>query len=85
MKRENRAMALAARAFLLVLLTGERREDITKLQFNDVRDGCVWVEQSKSKGQTKLRIPVTLGLAALDGLTIEDVLSECRENYCRST
>ncbi|WP_069267365.1 tyrosine-type recombinase/integrase [Paraburkholderia nodosa] len=77
--RENLGMSWAARAFLLALLTGQRREDIKKMKFSDIKDGFLWVEQSKSKGQTKLKIPVTLGLAALDGLTIEEVIRECRD------
>ncbi|WP_434715470.1 tyrosine-type recombinase/integrase [Paraburkholderia sp. A3RO-2L] len=78
--RENVAMSWAARAFLLALLTGQRREDIKKMLFSDVKDGFLWVEQSKSKGRTKLKIPVTLGLAALGGLTIDDVIRECRDS-----
>lgn len=78
--RENPKMIWATRAYLLALLTGQRREDIKKMEFSHVRDGFLWVEQSKSKGRTKLKIPVTLGLRALDGLTIGELIRECRDD-----
>ncbi|WOD18653.1 tyrosine-type recombinase/integrase [Paraburkholderia kirstenboschensis] len=70
----------AARAFILALITGQRREDVKGMQFNDVKDGFLWVEQRKSQGRTKLKIPVSTGLKALGGLTIEDVIRECRDD-----
>jgi integrase len=70
----------AARAFMLALITGQRREDVKGMEFADVKDGFLWVEQRKSQGRTKLKIPVTVGLKALGGLKIEDVIRECRDD-----
>lgn len=78
--RKDPARLWAARAFMLALLTGQRREDIKGMEFGDVRDGFLWVEQRKSQGRTKLKIPVTIGLKALDGMTIEDIIRECRDD-----
>ena len=65
---------------MLALVTGQRREDVKGMEFADVKDGFLWVEQRKSQGRTKLKIPVTISLKALGGLTIEDVIRECRDN-----
>lgn len=77
--RKDPGMVWAARAFLLALLTGQRREDIKNMKFSDVRDGFVWVEQGKSQGATKLKIPVTLGLKSIK-LTIDDVIRDFRDD-----
>ncbi|BDC37711.1 tyrosine-type recombinase/integrase [Paraburkholderia terrae] len=78
--REQPVNVWAARAFMLALITGQRREDVKGMEFNDVKDGFLWVEQRKSQGRTKLKIPLTIGLKALGGLTIEDVIRECRDD-----
>ncbi|KXU82434.1 integrase [Paraburkholderia monticola] len=67
-------------AMLLALITGQRREDVARMQFSQVKDGFLWVEQSKGrKGhQTKVRIPMTLRLSAI-GMTVEDVVKQCRD------
>jgi integrase len=77
--KKDPGMVWAARAFMLALLTGQRREDIKLMQFPHVKDGFLWVEQSKSQGKTKIKIPTSIGLAAV-GLTIDDVIRECRDN-----
>jgi integrase len=68
----------AYRAFLLALLTGQRREDIGEMRFADIKGGFLYVEQRKSQGDTKLKIPTSIGLTVM-GLTIEDVIRECRD------
>ncbi|POR52814.1 integrase [Paraburkholderia eburnea] len=77
--RKQPTTVWAARAFMLALLTGQRREDIRRMQFPHIKDGYLWVEQTKSQGNTKLKIPTSIGLRAV-GLTIDDVIRECRDN-----
>lgn len=68
----------AANAFELALVTGQRLSDIAAMQFDQVKDGFLWVEPIKSQGKVKLKIPVKVGLSAV-GLTIEDVIKRCRD------
>lgn len=65
-------------AMNLALITGQRREEITTMQFADVRDGYLHVVQSKSRGQTKLQLDLSIRLSALD-LSIADVVKQCRD------
>lgn len=67
-------------AMLLAITTGQRREDIAKMQFTQVKDGFLWIEQSKGRDghQMKLRIPLTLRLSAI-GMTVDDVVKQCRD------
>ncbi len=67
-----------ARGLELALLTGQRREDLAKMKFADIKDGFLHVIQSKGRGKVKLRIPLSLRLDAL-GKSIEEVLRECRD------
>ncbi|WP_250538750.1 MULTISPECIES: site-specific integrase [unclassified Caballeronia] len=62
-------------AMLLALLTGQRREDICRMRFDDAKDGYLWVEQSKTGA--KLKIPLTVGVA---GHTLEGLISQCRDS-----
>jgi integrase len=78
--RKDPLMGWAARAFMLALVTAQRREDVKSMLFDQVKDGFLYVEQKKSQGRTRLKIPLTVGLKALDGLTIGDVIRECRDN-----
>jgi len=68
-------------AMLLALITGQRREDIARMQFTQARDGFLWIEQSKGRTghQAKLRIPLSLRLQAI-GMTVEDVVKQCRDS-----
>jgi enterobacteria phage integrase len=71
-----------ANAMLLALLSGQRREDIALMTFSQVKDGFLWVEQMKGRSNgniTKLRIPMTLRLDALD-MSLADVIKRCRDN-----
>jgi hypothetical protein len=67
----------------LALLTAQRREDIPRMRFADVRDGFLHVKQSKSKNSdkpAKLRIPLALTLKALDW-NLEALIRRCRGQY----
>jgi integrase len=59
-------------------VTGQRREDIARMMFSDVKDGFLFVEQMKSKGKVRLRIPVAVRLDAV-GLSLDDVVKRCRD------
>ncbi|EMG3984920.1 tyrosine-type recombinase/integrase [Serratia marcescens] len=61
----------------LALVTGQRREDIANMQFTDVIDGRLYVEQMKTGMQ--IAIPLTLTLAAA-GLTLGNVIERCRRH-----
>lgn len=65
------------RALLVAVVTAQRREDITRMRFSDVREGRLFITQSK-KG-SKLAIPVDLALPDI-GMTLNDVIELCRRN-----
>lgn len=67
-----------ARSLELAVITGQRREDLSKMKFADVKDGFLHVIQTKGRGKVKLRIPLSLRLDAL-GKSVEDVIRECRD------
>jgi integrase len=69
----------AANAFELALVTGQRLSDIAAMQFDQVKDGFLWIEPIKSQGKVKLKIPTKIGLSAV-GLTIDDVVKRCRDS-----
>lgn len=64
-----------ARSLELALLSAQRREDVACMTFDDVREGFLFVDQSKTK--VKLRIPVAVRLDVI-GLSLEDVIRRCR-------
>jgi integrase len=66
-----------ARSFELALLTAQRREDVAAMEFGDVKDGFLFVTQSKTK--VKLRIPLSVRIDVL-GLSLEDVVKRCRDS-----
>lgn len=70
-----------ANAMELALVSGQRREDIGKMRFDDVKGGFLMVEQAKGRegNRAKLRIPVSLRLDAL-GVSLEEVIRRCRDN-----
>ncbi len=52
----------------LALLTAQRREDITTMRFDDIRDGALYVAQHKTQRATNaawIRLPLTPQLKAL--------------------
>lgn len=57
------------------LLTGQRREDITRMKFSDIADGRLFITQSKTSH--KLALPVTLRLEII-GLDLNGVIERCR-------
>ncbi|MCP1118879.1 tyrosine-type recombinase/integrase [Robbsia andropogonis] len=73
--RAARGFEWAANSFLLALLTAQRREDIANMQFSQVRDGFLWIEQEKTK--TKVKIPLSIYLPDID-MTVEDIIKKCR-------
>ncbi|GGD63006.1 tyrosine-type recombinase/integrase [Caballeronia grimmiae] len=79
--REDKERQWAANAIELALISGQRREDIVSMQFGQIKDGFLWIEQSKGKegSKSKLKIPLSLRLDAL-GTSLEDVLRRCRDN-----
>lgn len=67
---------------LLALATGQRRADLAKMRFDDVRDGCLYVEQQKKAGKpigARVAIPLAIRLAAT-GMTLGDVIEHCRHS-----
>ncbi|MZR63812.1 phage integrase Arm DNA-binding domain-containing protein [Alcanivorax sp. DP30] len=59
----------------LALVTAQRREDILNMKFEDVRDGALYVVQSKTKRHTDagwLRLPLTPAL--------QEIIARCRDN-----
>jgi enterobacteria phage integrase len=59
---------------LLAITTGQRRADLHKMRFDDVKDGHVYIEQQKTGA--RIAIPVDLRLDVLS-MSISDVIVEC--------
>lgn len=66
------------RAMYLSLLTAQRRGDIAKMKYADVKDGHLFIIQEKSRGEIKLQQDVRIGLKAV-GMTIADAIKNCRD------
>ncbi|MBN3851947.1 tyrosine-type recombinase/integrase [Paraburkholderia sp. Ac-20340] len=64
-------------AMNLALITGQRREEIASMRFEQIKDGYLWVEQQKTGA--KLMIPLTIHMKALE-MTIDDVIKACRDS-----
>lgn len=65
---------------LLALVTGQRRGDLAKMRFEDVRDGHLHIEQQKQAGKgygARVAIPLSLRLDAV-GVTLGGVIELCR-------
>jgi integrase len=60
----------------LALVTGQRREDLAKMQFTDIHDECLFIEQGKTGA--KIRIPIKLRLDALNW-SVEEIVRQCRQ------
>jgi integrase len=65
-----------ANSLLLALMTGQRVEDIAKMQFNDIKDN--WLHVIQSKTGTPIRISLDLRLDVL-GMTLGEAVSRCRD------
>lgn len=63
-------------SMLLALVTGQRLGDIAKMQFSDIWDGYLHIQQEKTGA--KLAIPLSLRCDALN-LSLEEVISRCRD------
>lgn len=73
----NNATPWAASAFLLSLVTAQRRADVVLMGDQHISDGHLCVTQSK--GGARIRLPLGLKLDAL-GMSISDVIKECRRD-----
>lgn len=65
---------------LLALLTSQRRSDLWKMKFDDVRDGHLYIEQQKKAGKphgARICLPLELRLDVID-MTLGDVIEFCR-------
>ncbi len=65
---------------LLALVTGQRRADLAKMRFDDIRDGHLYIEQQKKAGKphgARIALPLTLRLDAI-GMTLADVVEHCK-------
>ena len=90
MFKQSRACAdpMLVKAMNLAITTGQRRGDILKMKFSDVKDGFLQVIQSKVRDKdrpdaearaSKVRIPLGLHVAALN-LTLGSAIANCRDN-----
>lgn len=60
---------------LLALVTGQRRGDLVKMRFTDVRDGLIFIHQQKT-GE-RIALPLDLRLDAI-GMSIREVVESCQ-------
>jgi integrase len=65
-------------AMNLAIVSGQRREDLSNLLFQDYRDGHLHVTQGKSQGKTRLRLDGRIRLQAV-GLTLAEAIQNCRD------
>ncbi|MFL9904471.1 tyrosine-type recombinase/integrase [Paraburkholderia fungorum] len=79
--RKDASLRWFSNAMELALVSGQRREDIATMGFDQIKEGFLWVEQTKGReGHTaKLKIPLNLRLHAID-MSLEDVLKRCRDS-----
>lgn len=65
---------------LLGVLTGQRRADLAKLKYSDVKDGYLYIEQQKHAGKgygARIALPLNLRMDALN-LTLGDVIERSK-------
>lgn len=65
------------RAMELALVTSQRRGDVQAMRRTDIVDGHLQVDQRKSGGLTKLGIPLTLRLDAVNW-SLKEIVERCR-------
>lgn len=63
-------------ALILALLTGQRREDISRMKFSDVKDDRLFITQGKTGH--KLALPLSLQLREV-GLSLREAIESCRK------
>jgi integrase len=68
--------AWIANSMLLALITGQRLEDISNMNFSDEKDGYLHIKQHKSG--SLVRLSTGLRLDAI-GMTVGEVVSRCRD------
>lgn len=64
---------------LLGLITGQRRADLGKMRFYDIKDGFLYVEQQKKAGKlygARVAIPLALRLDSIN-MSLGDVVDVC--------
>lgn len=79
--REDVERPWMANLLELALVSGQRREDLGVMMFEQSKDGFLWIEQSKGQegNKTHLKIPLSLRLDAIE-TSLEDILRRCRDN-----
>lgn len=79
--REDKDRPWMTNLLELALVSGQRREDLGVMMFEQSKEGFLWVEQSKGQegNKTHLKIPLSLRLDAID-TSLEDILRRCRDN-----
>lgn len=70
------------RSMELALVSAQRREDVSFMEFRQGKDSTAWAEEDalcviQKKTGTKLRIPLDVGVA---GFTVGGVIKSCRDN-----
>jgi integrase len=63
-------------AMALALVSGQRREDLSRAKFKDIRDHEWWVEQGKTG--SRVIIPTALRLDVF-GMSLDEVIRQCRD------
>lgn len=78
----SRAHQWVVNAMDLALVSGQRREDIAIMRFDQAKDGFLWIEQTKGRTAgniVNLRIPLELRLDVAN-LCLGDIIKRCRDN-----
>lgn len=71
-----------ARAMELAIVTAQRREDISNMEFRCRKESTSWLEEDalciiQQKTGSKLRIPLDIGIL---GFTVGGIVKSCRDN-----
>jgi enterobacteria phage integrase len=78
---EERMPPWVSNMMILALVTGQRRSDLVKMQFDDVWDDHLHVEQAKTG--TRLALPLALKLDAI-GMTLAQAIERCKGSGIQS-
>ena len=70
----ERAPLWLRNAMDLALITLQRREDVSRLRFDEVRDGCLYVVQGKTEKYDSGYLKISIGPK------LEKVISQCRDD-----
>jgi len=66
------------RVLWLALLSAQRREDLVNMKFDDIKEGYLFVKQSKTGAMLQLNLSIGLKAA---GKTLGDAINECRTSF----